>query len=165
MANEIHVNNNNLSGNTYGVNNELTNGTVLDASDNWWGSSNGPTIASNTFNVGSQGVEILESQPGTVDYVQWLDSDGDGAGMGFQRLASLTTDMGGTTSIGTATAQGWVSSRPAHCLPRLGTSRIRQTFCIILRLARASPGPILWIHWRLRTGPSTSHRWSIVVLR
>ncbi|MHC4501653.1 MAG: hypothetical protein ACYS21_21410, partial [Planctomycetota bacterium] len=39
-----------------------------------------------------------------------------------ERLASLTTDMGGTTSIGTATAQGWVSSRPAHCLPRLGTS-------------------------------------------
>ena len=75
-ANGIIVYDNDLSGNTYGVKNEFTSGT-LDASDNWWGSANGPTIASNTFNFGSQGVQIDEAVADNVKYVQWWDSGGD----------------------------------------------------------------------------------------
>ena len=48
-------------------------GYILDAEDNWWGTEDGPTHSSNTFNVPSQGVEVSDN----VDFVQWYDS-GDG---------------------------------------------------------------------------------------
>jgi len=46
-----------------------TNGFILDAECNWWGSANGPTHSSNTYNVGSQGEEVSDY----VDFCGWLD--------------------------------------------------------------------------------------------
>lgn len=64
-----HINLNNLAGNTgYGVRN--FDAPTIDAEDNWWGSANGPTHASNTFNVGSQGVAVS----GNVHFAPWLDA-------------------------------------------------------------------------------------------
>jgi filamentous hemagglutinin family protein len=99
LANNIHVNNNDLSSNTYGVKNDLTNGTVLDAESNWWGSSDGPKIVSNTYNVVSQGVGISEAVADTVDYVRWLDSGGDDGDPdnGFQPTGSLFAPVTNTT--------------------------------------------------------------------
>ena len=45
---------------------------VLDAEDNWWGSTNGPTHSGNTFNVGFQGCEVSDN----VDYVRWYNDSG-----------------------------------------------------------------------------------------
>ncbi|HUU19208.1 MAG TPA: filamentous hemagglutinin N-terminal domain-containing protein, partial [Sedimentisphaerales bacterium] len=89
-ASGITVYENDFSGNTYGVKNEFTSGT-LDASRNWWGSADGPKIGSNTYNVLSQGVEIYEASADTVTYVRWLDSGGDDGDPdnGFQPTGSL----------------------------------------------------------------------------
>jgi hypothetical protein len=51
--------------------------------DNWWGSANGPTHASNTFNVGAQGDIVV----GEVDFVPWLDA----APPGGNSFAPVTT--------------------------------------------------------------------------
>ncbi|MCX6092443.1 MAG: right-handed parallel beta-helix repeat-containing protein, partial [Candidatus Bipolaricaulota bacterium] len=56
---------NNVSGTLHG-----TAGGAFDATDNWWGSVNGPTHAGNKFNVGSQGDKVGDN----VDYVRWLDA-------------------------------------------------------------------------------------------
>jgi len=45
-------------------------GYVLDATENWWGSTDGPDNDSNTFNILTQGVEVSDN----VDFVQWYDS-------------------------------------------------------------------------------------------
>lgn len=42
----------------------------LDATNNWWGSVNGPSHASNTFNVGSQG----SAASGSINYAPWLNA-------------------------------------------------------------------------------------------
>ncbi|MHC4575254.1 MAG: beta strand repeat-containing protein, partial [Planctomycetota bacterium] len=83
LANEIHVYENDLSGNTYGAKNELTNGTVLDAEGNWWGAADGPTHWSNP---GGSGVDISDN----VDYSPWLGigADSDPA-IGFQMASPM----------------------------------------------------------------------------
>jgi hypothetical protein len=57
-----------IGGSSYGINNTTT--ALLNAEDNWWGSANGPTHPSNTFNVGSQGVPVSDN----VDFVPWLNA-------------------------------------------------------------------------------------------
>jgi|GEM_PF-1303501 len=65
----VHVNYNNIYSNTpNGVTNKATN--ILDATNNWWGSANGPEHSGNTFNVGSQGDEVSDN----VDHVPWLNA-------------------------------------------------------------------------------------------
>lgn len=59
---------NSIYGNTtYGIS---TTAPAVDAEDNWWGSANGATHSSNTFNVGSQG-EVVDDG---VDFVPWLNA-------------------------------------------------------------------------------------------
>jgi len=67
-ASGVAVNNNDITGNTWGIQNYDT-GIELDGEDNWWGTASGPIHADNTFNVGSQG----DASSDDVDYVPWLD--------------------------------------------------------------------------------------------
>jgi len=70
VAPDVHVNFNNIYGNDgFGVGNFAQGGGRLDATNNYWGSINGPTHADNTFNVGHQGDAVSDC----VDYVPWLD--------------------------------------------------------------------------------------------
>jgi len=80
-------------GSTYGG---LINMTTVkvDATNNWWGSPNGPTHASNTFNVGSQGSAVN----GLVDYVPWLDAAYP-AGIGFAPVFTDEFPAGEYSSI------------------------------------------------------------------
>lgn len=64
--------NNDLSGNATAIRNTDTERLV--AGDNWWGSLNGPTHASNTFNVGSQGVVLAPAGSDNIAFVPWLDA-------------------------------------------------------------------------------------------
>jgi hypothetical protein len=57
-----HANNNNISGNFVGV--RYTGTETIDVENNWWGSSTGPTIASNP---GGTGDPIADTN-GVVDY-------------------------------------------------------------------------------------------------
>ncbi len=67
----LPVNDNSISGNaTAGLDNESS--ITVDASNNWWNSANGPTAASNTDNVGSQGDSI--TGPGSTVFTPWLTS-------------------------------------------------------------------------------------------
>ena len=56
----------------YGAKSSNIQGTpmVMDATNNWWGSANGPEHAGNTYNVGSQGNKVSDG----VDYVPWYDA-------------------------------------------------------------------------------------------
>jgi|GEM_PF-3443400 len=93
---EVHSNN--IVGNTdYGVKSGVWgshSGTVtaeeVNATNNWWGSANGPTHAGNTFNVGSQGDTVSDN----VDYVPWYDTDMTGAS-----FAPVTSEDGSFSSI------------------------------------------------------------------
>jgi parallel beta-helix repeat protein len=76
----VTANSNNLAGNVTGIN---STAPAVDAEDNWWGSADGPTHASNTFNVGSQGVAASDN----VDFVPWLDA----APPGGASFAPVTT--------------------------------------------------------------------------
>ena len=69
------INYNSITGNTGYAIDASTLTTSVDATDNWWGSANGPTHAGNTFNVGSQG----DAVSGNVDYCPWYDTDMTGA--------------------------------------------------------------------------------------
>ncbi len=72
---EIH-DNNITNSDQFGFWAEPENTGTADATDNWWGSSNGPTHSSNIFNVGAQG-EIVSDH---VDFTPWLDAPApDGA--------------------------------------------------------------------------------------
>jgi len=73
---DIHIHFNNIFGNTYaGVYNE--DGGTLDATYNWWGDSEGPTVETPPASG--------DSVYGDVDYTPWLkaplDSDPDGTGV------------------------------------------------------------------------------------
>jgi hypothetical protein len=60
---------NSITGNSaYGV--RSGTGELTNSEDNWWGSANGPTHTSNTFNVGSQGDAVSDN----VDFVPWLNA-------------------------------------------------------------------------------------------
>ena len=48
--------------------------TSLDAENNWWDDTNGPTHSGNTFNVSSQGDAVTDD----VDYVPWYNTNKDG---------------------------------------------------------------------------------------
>jgi parallel beta-helix repeat protein len=87
-ASEVTVHENNISGNKqYGVLNYNATGT-LDATNNWWGSANGPAHASNTFNVGEQGDKVSNN----VLFTPWLNSgvDSDTTIPGFQPAAGTS---------------------------------------------------------------------------
>jgi len=63
----VVVRHNNITGAvTYGAWSDV----AFDATDNWWGSANGPQHVSNTFNVGSQGVPVSDN----VAFVPWWDA-------------------------------------------------------------------------------------------
>jgi len=71
LAHNIHVYENDLSGNTsYGVKNELTNDTVLDASGNWWGTNDAAGVA--------------DEVSANVDYTPWLHDADQSGDPGFQ---------------------------------------------------------------------------------
>jgi parallel beta-helix repeat protein len=84
----VTAHSNNLTGNVTGIN---STAPAVDAEDNWWGSASGPTQASNTFNVGSQGVAASDN----VDFVPWLDAAPPG-GASFAPVT--TTDPVGSFS-------------------------------------------------------------------
>lgn len=65
----------------------------IDATDNWWDSANGPTHASNTFNVGSQGAVVTDG----VAFVPWLDAAAP-SGTGFAPVTT-SSSTGGFSSI------------------------------------------------------------------
>lgn len=69
------INFNSITGSTIaGVNNATNHAdpaeAVINATNNWWGTINGPAHASNTFNVGSQGNAVSDN----VDFVPWLNA-------------------------------------------------------------------------------------------
>lgn len=69
-ASKVHVNFNNITGNTvFGVYNHLNN-DVLDAEYNWWGNASGPS------GEGSGTGDAVSTQ---VDYEPWLKSERKGA--------------------------------------------------------------------------------------
>ncbi len=81
-----------MADNVFGVFGTVTIGTTgaitnnIDATSNWWGTINGPTHASNTFNVGSQGGTISDD----VDFVRWYATgDNSTPGAGFTPTGSL----------------------------------------------------------------------------
>ncbi|GAJ15278.1 unnamed protein product, partial [marine sediment metagenome] len=66
--------------------------TVVDATNNWWGTVNGPTHPSNTFNVGAQGNAVSD----LVDYAPWNDTDMTG---GNFAPVTTTNPVGSFASI------------------------------------------------------------------
>ena len=85
---EIH-DNNITNSDQFGFRAEPENTGTADATDNWWGSANGPTHASNTFNVGAQG-EVVSDH---VNFTPWLDAPAPG-GASFAPVT--TTDPVGS---------------------------------------------------------------------
>lgn len=76
---------------------------VVDATNNWWGSGNGPEAASNTFNVGAQGLPVTNG----VLYTPWLlfAPPLDAAALlGFSPVVNLSTGVG-YPSIAAAVSQ------------------------------------------------------------
>jgi len=70
--------------------------TVLDATNNWWGSANGPTHAGNTFQaLGSGPIAQGDAVTNNVDYVPWLDA----AYPGGASFAPVTSEDGDFSSI------------------------------------------------------------------
>ncbi|MCK4224535.1 MAG: right-handed parallel beta-helix repeat-containing protein [candidate division Zixibacteria bacterium] len=71
---------NNLAGNTWGIG--FRSGqpwaSVVDATDNWWGTINGPEHSGNTYNVGYQGSKAGDN----VTYVPWWDAYPGGSSWG-----------------------------------------------------------------------------------
>ncbi|MCY2954033.1 MAG: filamentous hemagglutinin N-terminal domain-containing protein [Planctomycetota bacterium] len=71
LSGTMTVQNNHVAGNTTaGFQNNST--VTVDATNNWWGSANGPNVAVNTFNVTSQG----DVASGLVTFVTWLNGSG-----------------------------------------------------------------------------------------
>jgi len=66
--NEAHFNN--IVDNTGSGIGNFTTEAPINATNNWWGSANGPEHAGNTFNVGAQGDAVSDN----VDYVPWLNA-------------------------------------------------------------------------------------------
>lgn len=93
----VTINYNEFLGTGTGLQNNTT--AEIDAENNYWGSENGPVNASNTFNVGDQGVTVVETG-GAVDYVPWYDTDKDGDS--FAPVNNTDTDAQ-FSSIGAAT--------------------------------------------------------------
>ena len=81
---------NDFSGNAEGI---TSTAPAVDATDNWWGSANGPAHASNTFNVGAQGVTVSDD----VAFVPWLDA-APPAGVSFAPVTD-TSPAGSFSSI------------------------------------------------------------------
>jgi hypothetical protein len=68
----ITIHNATITGNTqFGLSNVLS-GSTINATDNWWGSANGPTHTGNRYNISSQGSVVI----GAVNYAPWLTSEG-----------------------------------------------------------------------------------------
>jgi len=68
-------------------------GYVIDAANNWWGSEDGPSHSSNTFNVPTQGVAVSDN----VSFVQWYDSGDAYADPGWSPSGSLFAPV--TTAV------------------------------------------------------------------
>jgi parallel beta-helix repeat protein len=110
-----------LDGNVFHLNNIVANGVgmlnntafLVNAEDNWWGSANGPTHASNKFNVGSQGQSVSDN----VDFVPWLNAE-PLTGVSFapvtnsegESYASIQAAVDGTDAAGTVSAATGVFS-------------------------------------------------------
>jgi parallel beta-helix repeat protein len=106
----VEIHGNSISGNTeFGFQADAGNTGTADAEDNWWGSANGPTHTSNTFNVGSQGDVVSDN----VDFVPWLDAAPPG-GTSFAPVtttnptdsyASIQAGVDGSNDNGTVNAK------------------------------------------------------------
>jgi len=88
---------------------------TLNAEDNWWGSTNGPTHADNTFNVTAQG----DASSDNVDYVPWYDTDmsgtsfapvhsDDGVVKAITYFSSIQTALDAAASGATITCQAGI---------------------------------------------------------
>jgi len=90
-AANVHANFNNIVSNTgtgvFGVSNGGTG--TLDAENNWWGSTTGPT---HTSNPGGKGDRVSDN----VDFTPWLKTQISGGD-------SKTCPAGGTTTVGSST--------------------------------------------------------------
>lgn len=61
---------NNFAATSTALNVNNAPGTVVAATENWFGSNNGPTTAENTFNVGNQGATIVDNNM-NADFTPW----------------------------------------------------------------------------------------------
>jgi hypothetical protein len=85
---------------TNGVNWEGT--SALDASNNWWGNSTGPTVGSNPLGTGGA---VVGAGAANVDYSPWLSTgtDTDSNPIGFTGdFSQLTVSAGSPQASGTA---------------------------------------------------------------
>jgi len=82
----------NLGGSKVIYNDMVGSSVDLNAEDNWWGDTDGPTHSGNTFNVSGQGSLVDDN----VDYVPWYDTDM--AGTSFAPVKN-TTDSTKFSSI------------------------------------------------------------------
>ncbi|MFC1805607.1 filamentous hemagglutinin N-terminal domain-containing protein [Planctomycetota bacterium] len=81
---------------------------MLDAEDNWWGTTSGPTHPSNVYNVGSQGSPVSDN----VDYFTWLDGP-FATGSPFAPIANLTQGTGHASfqdAIDNAAEYDWIEA-------------------------------------------------------
>jgi surface glycoprotein (TIGR04207 family) len=80
------VRNNIVNNDRFGLDN--LNDTAIDATENWWGSANGPNTSGNAYNDGDQGANVT----GDVEFTPWLDASTDSGGESF---APVTNDSDG----------------------------------------------------------------------
>ncbi|OYR52765.1 hypothetical protein DJ73_10010 [Halorubrum sp. Ea1] len=86
-ASEVTAVNNDLIGAPVGVQNKDLSAT-LNATSNWWGSANGPTVDTNAYNNDSQGAVAS----GNVEFTPWLNASIEDDAQSF---APVTNDTGG----------------------------------------------------------------------
>ena len=86
-ANEVTIRRNNFDDVPTGVINKDTSST-LTATNNWWGSENGPSAGSaNTYNDGDQGAEVSDN----VEFTPWLNASTDNGGQSFAPVVNYDT--------------------------------------------------------------------------
>jgi len=75
-ANNVHINNNQITGHQYGVRfTYWTYGTVADATNNWWGAESGPYHATlNPSGMGDGVKDTVVSSTHTIDFDPWTHS-------------------------------------------------------------------------------------------
>jgi hypothetical protein len=83
----VNAHRNDLSGAEIGVYNKGPK--PVNATNNWWGSANGPNVSENTYNNDSQGADISGDD---VEFTPWLNASPDNGGQSF---VPVTNDSGG----------------------------------------------------------------------
>jgi surface glycoprotein (TIGR04207 family) len=86
----IGINQNDIVGNAEAINATFLSDGTVTATENWWGSANGPDAGgNNTYNDSNQGDEVTDN----VEFTPWLDAGTANGGQPFAPIES--TDSGG----------------------------------------------------------------------